>query len=258
MYNTDNVYYFPNNIDVRVCPKNGNSSIKQFFINVSGTIFPDRKLKEEFIHFASKKRTPVSWREKQILDFGDQFDLPFRKDSIRIAIKRDPIDRFKSAVEMLQSQMLINHSTAEETEFNISGIDKNYKKFYTSVDEILSDLENNIVVNMHFWTQTHFLGNKSKYNIVYDINDFEKFQRYILQSCDIKYSAKWQIHLNYSNNSLSKMQKIIENNKRSIFISKQLHFKVLEDKQKITNNLSTKNISKIKKLYEIDYDNEWY
>ena len=26
----------------------------------------------------------------------------------------------------------------------------------------------------------------------------------------------------------------------------------------ITNNLSTKNISKIKKLYEIDYDNEWY
>jgi hypothetical protein len=257
MYNTDNVYYFPRNIDVRVCPKNGNSSIKQFFINVSGKVYPDRNLKEEFTHFATAKRTPTSWREKQILDFGDQFDIPFRKDSVRFTIKRDPVERFKSAVEMLQSQVLFN-SAPEETEFNISGINKDYKKFYKNVDEILNDLENNIVVNMHFWTQTYYLGHKSKYDFVYDMTEFNKFQKHILHSCNIEYAPKWYIHINYSNNSLQKMQKIIESNERSRFIWKQKHFKVFNDDEKITNNITAKQILRIKKLYEIDYDNGWY
>jgi hypothetical protein len=257
MYNTDNVYYFPKNIDVRSCPKNGNSSVKQFFINVSAKIYPDRNLKEEFAHFASARRTPVSWREKQVLDFCDQFDVPFRKDSLRFTIKRDPIERFKSAVEMLQSEVLLNNQMSQN-ESNISGINKDYKKFYTNIDEILSDLQNNIVVNMHFWTQTHYLGNKSKYDFIYDLTEFEKFQKHVLHACDIKYSPKWYMHINYSNNNLKQIEKIKQNNDATKFIMRQKYFKTLNNDEKITNNITGKQILRIKKLYEIDYDNGWY
>jgi len=248
--NSDNIFYFPKNVDVRTCPKNGHSSLKQFFINVTMKLDPNRKLKEEFIFYSEKN---LSWRARQVLLFGDHFDLPFRKNSIRLTIKRDPIERFKSATEMLQAHVF-HHYIDEKTSIE----NKLYHKFYTSVDQLLSDLENDTLVNIHFYPQTFYLGNNSQYDHVYDITEFETFQKDILLMNDIKFTDHWFIHMNYSNNSdLRKMKKIKEQYRKSKHVVIQAQFKHFKDEEKITSRMTENDIKRIKKLYEMDYDNGW-
>lgn len=267
MYNSDNVYYFPGNIDVRVCPKNGNSSVKQFYINIIRTCYPDRDLKTEFNFYANLNKNPktkkdmMTWRQRQVLDYGDQFDLPFRKNSIRITIKRNPIERFKSAVEMLQLDAKWNKIPIESS---IDGIKKEYR-YFNSVSDLLNDIENNNVVNIHFWTQSYFLEDKNRYDHIYDLEDFVEFQRHVLFMNNIKWSDRWYIHQNISNNSDEKRIKELREKTQSKFIMAsrpgigpdQSYFDFEKKESLITRKMNADDYKRIKRLYKIDYDNGW-
>ena len=91
----DNILYLPEGIDLRICPKNGFTSIKGFHQQVLRVVSPQNTMAQEQYQFKHVRGGPSSWRQLQVLKYGNQFDIPFRFDSVRFAIKRDPIERFK-------------------------------------------------------------------------------------------------------------------------------------------------------------------
>ena len=73
MWPTENVLYFKNNIDVRLCPKNGISSLKMFKVLVDGANL-GQTLRDR--QYATKIK-----RMEEVKIYGSQQDLPFRRNS---------------------------------------------------------------------------------------------------------------------------------------------------------------------------------
>lgn len=155
----DNVLYFPNNVDVRICPKNGMSTLKEAL----------RRTYNDSSQYGIEKRV------KFVKQYSDQFDMPFRKGSYRIAIRRDPIDRFKSACEFIQSNYAyyIQHG-------------KELPKISNEVDGVIDELENGTVKNNHFYTQTWYMGHPDDYDMVYHIDEMDKLLTFLQQACNIE------------------------------------------------------------------------
>lgn len=253
MFNHDNIYYFPENIDVRTCPKNASASIRQFFIEVYTTVYPDGKLKEQFYHFDKLKKngSVVSYRWKQIIEYADFFNLPFRKNSVKFAMKRDPVERFKSCVEMLQARDLAQAELAEI----YADTQKRYK-FYESVHDLLNDLEDNKLVESHFLKQTYYLGDIKQYDYVYDVKDCVELQKHILKFNNLKWNDKrWYVHTNISDNTEISTVENLRQTIKSNNIKTYTHYG--KNKNLITQKMSVKDLYRVKKLYEEDYDNGW-
>jgi hypothetical protein len=112
--NTTNIFYFPKNVDVRTCPKNGMTTLKHVWQNtfkhymrsnntLSFNIFDDyNELMIQDRDNTKKFRGEMTARDMLVIRHANMFDTPYRKGSFRIAVRRDPVERFKSAVEMLQ------------------------------------------------------------------------------------------------------------------------------------------------------------
>jgi hypothetical protein len=165
---SDNVLYWPNNIDIRICPKNGMSTLKEALrrtLDQSGTHGHD-------------------YRNVLVKRNGDQFDLPFRKGSYRIAIRRDPIDRFRSACEFIQ---------AKRAWFIQKG--RELPKISMDIDKVIDDLESGIVKNNHFYTQTWYMGHPSDYDMVYHISELPKLLDFLQEACKIERDIR-EIHEN--------------------------------------------------------------
>jgi len=200
----------------------------------------------------STKRAPQSWRQLQVWQRGDQFDIPFRKNSVRFALKRDPFERFKSSVEMLQLQAL---STKIDPQANVEGMDRDYK-FYDSVTKLLDDLEAGKVLNMHFWTQTYYLGDKSRYDYIYDINDYENFVRHILSFYNITYRRDYfYYHQNISNNTDAEVVHAEKQDGGTIHY--QYDFERVSNHELITKKMTPHDYARVRKLYKLDFDNGW-
>ena len=155
----DNVLYFPNNIDVRICPKNGMSTLKEALRRGTGESH-SRGWKER--HYAVSTK-------------GDQFDLPFRKGSYRIAVRRDPIDRFKSACEFIQSAraFYIKHG-------------RDLPDISLKIDEVIDGMESGDVKNSHFYTQSWYMGHPDDYDMVYHIDEMPKLLDFLREACNIE------------------------------------------------------------------------
>lgn len=252
MYNTDNVFYLQGNIDVRLCPKNGNSSTKAFFVRLMHILEAKDYEKIMMDYTPSNKKAPQSWRQYQVWQRGDQFDIPFRKNSIKFAIKRDPFERFKSCVEMLQLQAL---STKIDTQANVEGMNRDYK-YYTSVSKLLDDLESGKVLNMHFWTQTYYLGNKNQYDYVYDLTEYESFIKHVISFYNITYRRDYfYFHRNISNNSDNK--KIEAEKLLGGSIRYQYDYSETKTSELITSKMTPHDYARVRKLYKVDFDNGW-
>lgn len=246
MFARDNIYYFPKNIDVRSCPKNASLSLRSFHTNVMKYVHEE----DEVSFFGMNEFILSKW--KKVLSNADFFDIPFRKKSIRFALKRDPIDRFKSAVEMLQASTLFD---------NMSDVDKmiypeeKYYRHYDSVTTLLNDLEDNVFVDVHFLPQTYYLDGKNKYDFIYDVKEFAKFQKHILLLNDISWSEKkWSLRLNVSNNtSKNELERLQQSDNG--FIESVQNYDI--EQNYITHNITVDDLRRIKNLYQIDYDNGW-
>ena len=89
-----NILYFGNNIDVRLIPKNCSTTLKVLWSQINGleTYLPSDNNPHIIFPNAKAER---SNRERNIKKNNDRL---FRDNSIRVAIKRDPVDRWLSVL----------------------------------------------------------------------------------------------------------------------------------------------------------------
>lgn len=155
----DNILYFPNNIDVRMCPKNGMSTLKEAY----------RRVKD------LRTDKSLSSRVESVSRKCDMFDIPFRKGSYRIAVRRDPIDRFKSACEFI---MDARSYYIKEGKF--------LPEIGLELDQVIDDLEQGKYRDNHFYTQTYYMGIPQDYDMVYHIDELPKLLAFLQDAteCD--------------------------------------------------------------------------
>jgi len=156
----DNVLYFPNNVDVRLCPKNAMSTLKEVFR----------------IHKGHDQYVGRSYRYKRVKEQGDQFDLPFRKNSFRIAVRRDPVDRFKSACEY------ILQNRADHIKM---GRGNDLPEISVELEEVISKIEEGTLKNNHFYTQSWYMGKPSDYDMVVHIDEMPRLLAFLNEACEL-------------------------------------------------------------------------
>jgi len=195
--------YFDNKIDIRLCPKNANTSLKYAYSLLQYNI-------DSHFGFSKRKFMYDLLMEKKEIDEKSGL-LLFRYNSYKIALKRDPIDRALSAVKYLL-----------ETRLNI------IEPSIELIEEFLININLEInEVDHHLLPQTFWMGNSNVYDKIYYVKEFKNMIEY-LQDNYIWFDRIDNIHKNPSKNKLN------------------------------TNALSDNTIKKLKKIYEIDYDNGWY
>lgn len=168
----DNVLYFDNNIDVRICPKNGMSSLKELHRLKRGV--------KEYIGIVD--------RLHKVKLYGDQFDIPFRKDSFRIAVKRDPIKRFMSACEYIVSNRYRYELDDRGGDLPILSLE---------LDDVLTGIESGIIKNNHFYTQTWYMGKPNMYDIVFDLDELTTLMLFLNNAAELGFDPqKASIHDN--------------------------------------------------------------
>lgn len=175
----DNVLYFPNNIDVRICPKNGMTTLKSALRKIYGM--------EHMGHVTGN----YNYRYRRVTEEADGFNLPFRKNSFKIAIRRDPIDRFKSACEFIQK---------ERSFFIRNGRPEDLPEISQKLEEVIEAVKNQTIKNNHFFTQTWYLGEKSQYDMIYHIDEMPKLLAFIGETCGVDNEVDFvKIHENKTN-----------------------------------------------------------
>jgi hypothetical protein len=206
----DNILYFQPNVDLRICPKNGFTSSKLLYYSTHG--------KQKVRDFKWKKGGPENWRAKQFWDAGDTLDPPFRKGSIRFAVKRDPVKRFLSCIDHLQGETIVQCS------------DRDYPHF-KSLEDAVSAMERGEVMNWHLMSQTYYMGRPEQYDYVYDLSQlnfmFEHIYSLINKPVIDTDHPPEKIHQNKSTPTLSR---------------------------EVTSDI----VLRIRKLYSVDYENGWY
>lgn len=198
----DNVLYFPNNVDVRLCPKNGMSTIKEIFR----------------IHHGHDEYVGRAYRYGKVKQFADQFDLPFRKGSYRIAVRRDPLDRFKSACEYIMRERAEHIRNGR---FDLPEIS-------SDIEDVISKTEAGSMKNNHFYTQTWYMGKPEDYDMVVHISELNKLLAFLNEACELDLTES------------------------------QIETKMNVSSLKLYNDGLTRiQQMRVKKLYEKDYKNGW-
>lgn len=191
---TENVLYFPNNLDVRICPKNGMSSLKWAL----AYIWKERYGQNDVTDIGTKH-----WRINEIREHGYTPDMPYRKDSIRITVVRDPVKRFLSACEYMKTEWMNQVETfgAEfEGEYDDGLINRisslsDVDPIPDKLDDVISMVESGEIVNSHFYTQAYYLGSRSQYDKVFDMKDFISCLEYIRKTSGSKKQVE-KLHSN--------------------------------------------------------------
>ena len=149
-YKAYRTLYFNNNIDVRLCPKNANTTLKHIFCQLHYN-------KDIDIDTSQRKLIYKDYLAKDVIEDGE---FLFRNDSYRIAVKRDPIERALSSVKYILKIRL--------------------NLFNPSIDMIEDVLNNyNFETDFHFLPQTFWMGTPDLYNKVYSIHGLEDMIEYL-------------------------------------------------------------------------------
>ena len=140
---------FPEGISVKYSPRAGSQSLKKLLIDIT---FPDTDF-----NFLDSKRI------LQRIKIHN-----FKCDTL-IAVKRNPIDRFISALNY-------DHKTWEQCPDSIESVfNSNWIKFMFKY-------------NKHYWPQTFYLGSEKEYDLIFDTNELDKFTFYLNQKYQSDYS----------------------------------------------------------------------
>lgn len=169
----DNVFYFGDDIDVRVCLKNGYTSVRTAWaiINRIDSFKRMKRMNGNIGHFGMGG-TPE--RYNIVMAKQDLWDQPFRRGSYRIAIKRDPVERFKSAVTYLEGVKLHKNYELRKKEY----IDLTYVN-KEDIDMVLDAFDKQLLRDEHFFSQTYFMGSVKDYDIVYDISELSDLMSFL-------------------------------------------------------------------------------
>ena len=230
---SDNILYFNNDIDIRLCPKNGSSSLREAWMS---SYFGGQK---SYGHGPSSKD-----RHTLVMQNQDIWDQPFRKGSYRIAVKRDPVERFISTV------LYLAESTKHPNYFKL-------KKSYTdltsvnldNIESIIEAFENQILRDEHFFTQSYFMGHPNDYDKVYYLTELPQLLLWLEKKVfKFQTTTLWFEKLKYSIADISHKNPV--------------PFRHLwENKAKYTDQrvqLTIEQTKRIVKLYAKDYANGWY
>ena len=200
--------YFENNVDVRVYHKNGNTTLKSIWCQLYYNI-------EDHYSTIPKNLFEKNKTEGNI----DDIRYGFRKDSYRIAVKRNPIERALSAAkEVLRSSFNILDPSIDTIEEFFLSFDLNVEKYIIS---------SKIEFNYHFLSQTYIMGVPQNYHKIYDIQDLDKLVKWLEED----YNYPYKITNRYVNKAKSELK---------------------------VSDLSQQVIDKLYKTYEIDYKNGWF
>lgn len=168
----NNILYFPNNLDIRICPKNGMTTLKEALKRCIGRLDYE----------GDKHDTgTISFRLNQIKKHSYGPEQPFRKGSTRIAVKRDPVERFTSACEYL---------ARKREKFVKHGI--NYPELKKDLRSVISEVMDGSVKNEHFFSQSYFMGNIYDYDLVYDLDDLTKLLDFLSTSTGNALGSIWE------------------------------------------------------------------
>jgi hypothetical protein len=177
--------YFENNVDIRLCHKNGNTTLKSIWSQLYYNV--------EDHHLTIPLREELQKKNK----LSSNIDIDrygFRKGSYRIAIKRDPIERALSAAkEVIGASFYVYDPSIDIIEEFFLNFDLNVEKYI---------LSNSIEFNYHFLSQTFSMGVASDYDKVYDIRDLDKLVRWLEETSDYPY----KITNRYLNKSKSELK----------------------------------------------------
>lgn len=229
MSNLENVLYFPGNIDVRICPKNAMSSLKWALLYCNN-LTPSYDSRESLL-IGTK-----GWRYDNIKEYGYKEELPFRKNSTRIAVARDPVKRFMSACEYMKTEYLKQASLFEEgnerrfteDELQKIGALSDVDLLPDKIDEVIELVANREINNTHFYSQTYYYGNRSQYDKIFTMKEMPTLLNYLREKAKIT----------------KKIDRIHSNNTSGTYYGSPY-------------DLTKEQIKRIIRIYEEDYDYGW-
>ena len=211
----DNVLYFNDDIDIRLCLKNGYTTLRHAWLTKYDPIYLE-KLNGGQINSPSS-----SERYNMVMLKMDVWDQPFRRGSYRIAIKRDPIERFMSAIYYLeQTKLYYHHKYVKKNYIDLTQVDSK------NINAVLDAFDNQLLRDEHFFSQSYFMGHPNDYDKVYYLHQMPELLEWLERKIKCKTSFKG----------------IWRNQNPSL------------DKVKLTHEQQMRII----KMYAKDYANGWY
>lgn len=198
--------YFPNKLDVRLTAKNACSTLKNIQAERDNIRYDDTVK-----HFGEKHRRQDYLFYKRHNMIEEDGNYRFRKNSTRICVKRDPVERVLSATKYIYKMKKRQHNP--------------------SLRDVIFFLDNfNISMDAHLQPQSTWLGDdQARFDRVYTMDQVDDLRREIILSYGLVYiEEKHLVHYNRSRSPIT------------------------------VDDLPESTVSRIKKIYEIDYDNGWY
>lgn len=184
---TDNVLYFNKDIDVRLCLKNGFTSLRGLFSSIyKDYIIENYDIKThhigpkgEILHHA----VGTDFRYHQAMIYQDIWDIPFRRGSYRIAVKRDPLERFLSTITYLDKVKKYDANNPwKKLYIQLDDINK------SDIDKVLDAFDNQTLRDEHFFSQTYFMGHPNDYDKVYYLHELDELIKWLCKKCNYPYS----------------------------------------------------------------------
>ena len=199
-----NILYFNEDIDIRICLKNGSKTLLKAWAIVNNTSIPKPEDRYQFI-----------------MQNQNLLDPPFRAGSYRIAIKRDPVERFLSTVNMVSLENWNDRWLNSKWNENLKTlIDSN------NISKTIENLKANKIKDQHFMSQTHYMGKSSDYDKVYYVHELPELLKWLEKKTKVTTSIS------------------------DLWVNKAI--------PKYNNNLSEIDKLKILNLYNMDCANGWH
>jgi hypothetical protein len=156
----DNVYYFGSKVDVRLCLKNGYTTLRTAWVAQNMNIPDDELIFNKSGELTHNGFGGTTARIHRIMKQQDLWDMPFRYGTERITVKRDPVQRFISAVSYLEQVKLM---------------DQSHNKNYIDLTKVDSKDIDAVIGGLESW----FLGDKNQYDKIYDITEMKELLQYL-------------------------------------------------------------------------------
>lgn len=212
----DNILYFNDDIDIRLCLKNAYTTLRYAWCACGGDI--------EYILSNPRNISSPSALDRYVraMRHQDIWDQPFRRGSYRIAVKRDPVQRFISTVSYLDSvKVEANFLNHKKSYIDLTSVNRD------DIDFVLDAFDQQTLRDEHFFSQSYFMGHPDQYDKVYDITEVHELLSWLTKKCkpEVSIANVWRNKTKNTNQRIA-----------------------LTDAQQL----------RIIKLYAKDYANGWY